>query len=245
MRQLNENEKSIIKTIVQAKNLNEHSAVKLIHDYVNASVISWDDNYQYIEIYDDSSQEDTIGEKFAKLLEIVFLFDYLSHNMYIGIYSRSNTLNAIYSRFKYIFNKESCILEKKTSPGSTDLVNTICHKIDTTLSKKVCEYANSYFFVSESLKELVKNDFKTEEQIRFETQITDNQDKHDNEMRIAKTTLFWTRLAFVLALIPAISSIVCMCSDKEKNILEVKHTKLYNDTIKTTVVSPSLNNSTR
>lgn len=231
--------------IVQAKNRDEHFISKLIIDYVKAIVILLDDNYQYIRIIDDSSQKDTIMEKFDKLLEIIFLLDYLSDNMYIGIYSRSSKQNAIYSRRKYIYDRETGCVEKRTSPLTSVLLPIVRANIGTTLSKKVCEYANSYFFVSESLKELVKNDFKTEEQIRFETQLFDNQAKHDNEMKIANKTLCWTRWAFIVALIPAILSIVGMLSDKDKIILEVTCAELSNDSTKTIVVIPSLNNSNR
>lgn len=256
MRQLNEDEKSIIKTIVQAKKRDEHSLVKLIHDYVDASVISWDDNFQYLEIFDDSSQEDTIMVKFNKLLEIIFLLDYLRDNMYIGIYSRSKLENAIYSHYKYKFDKESSIIEKIILPDSTDLIHPTHVKICTTFSKKVCEYANSYFFVSESLLDLVKHNFLSEEQRRFEKQMKDTQKKYEKTIRIANYTLKWTQVSFGVAFISTMATfIVGIFEPKDMTIRELSNiikkkstheaidTKLTNDTIMAIITTPSLNDS--
>lgn len=258
MRQFNNNEKEIISKIVIAKKLDDQYLPKLIHDYVNASVISWDDKFEYIEIYDVDSNSDMIMNKFSKLLEIVFLLDYLSHNMYIGIYRKSKPEEAIYSRSDFVFDKKNRIVSKKTSPPDTTCLNVDHVELHTTLCKKISEYANSYFHVSENLVELVRNNFIPEEQLRFETQMNDTQVKHSQAMITAKKTLKWTQAAFVIAFLATIFTVTIgvfdLLSPKDMTIRELNKTmidkklpdvisaELTNDTVKVIVINPRSKN---
>lgn len=253
MRVLNDKEKEIVRYLVNAANLRDHAIIKLIDEYVNVCAIVWDSQYKYISIYSRGDLH-TIENSYNELLELIFLLDYLRSNMYISIYSLTGErTNAIYNREKYKFDESEELvteIEESLSDDKTGIIFPSTLKIYTDIGKSISLYAQSAFYVSENLREFVKNDFKTDEQLKFEKQMNDTQAKHKEAMHIANRTLRCTQLAFFVALISTLSTFTIGIFEKkdmtirelnntikEKNIPEVVETKLCNDTIKAIIIS--------
>jgi hypothetical protein len=80
--------------------------------------------------------------------------------------------------------------------------------------------------ITEELRELAKRDFKTIVQLRHETELSKIQgqlDKADTQIEKAKDSLMWTRLAFVVALIPAIIT----CTEQINKWIKPKDTTIF------------------
>lgn len=256
MRTLSENEKKIIQYLVDAKNLRNQTIIELIDRYVNVCVITWDSKYTSIKIYSKEGL-DTIEDRYCDLLDLIFLLDYLRSEKYIDIYTiKKEPINAIYDKSKYRFDTSADPITEiiELNPvGGHSIINPDTFLIYTNLGEVIYEYSQSAFHVRESLKELVRNDFKTEEQIKFEKQLDDSQSKHNEAMITAKNTLFWTQFAFVVAFLSTLFAIIIglvdRCSEKdltirelnktliENKIPDVISTKLSNDTIKAIIVN--------
>lgn len=253
MRTLNDREKDIIRYLVNIENLREYAIVKLIDEYVNVCVIAWDSQYKSISIYSKENRH-AIEDSYNKLLELIFLLDYLRSNMYISIYSLTGErTNAIYDRKKYRFDETKEFVEEISPNDKVDAISPSTLVVNTDIGKIISLYAQSAFYVSGNLREFVRNNFKSDEQLRFEEQMNDTKMKHDQAMNTAKNTLYWTRGAFVVAFISTIVTfIIGTCeslSQKDLTIRELNNTlinkkipdiinaKLTNDTIKALIVS--------
>lgn len=206
MRELNEKEKSIIKKLVEAKGTKESAIIGLIDEYINVYVVRWDDVYSKLEIC--GHKDIDIIDRYNALLELIFLLDYLRSNRYISIYNFSIKIeNSIHHKKYKIVEREdgtiSAIIRKDEGCDTyfTDIKSFIVY---TDLGRKISLYAKSAFFVSENLRDFVKNDFKTQEQLRFEKQ-----------MKTAKDTLCWTQWALFVALLPSFVALIKFIYDME------------------------------
>ena len=80
--------------------------------------------------------------------------------------------------------------------------------------------------ITEELRELANRDFKTIVQKRHEDELSNMQrqlDKADTQIDKAQETLKWTRLAFVVALIPAIIT----CTEQINKWIKPKETTIF------------------
>lgn len=108
-----------------------------------------------------------------------------------------------------------------------------------------------FLYVSPALVELVNDDFKTHDQIRFEKQLKDSQQKHEESMLEAKKQTNYAQWAFYAAmgaLIVSLSStIITQCSNDNELIRnEIRSTKtetpklinqqIKNDTLKVNMI---------
>lgn len=211
MRQLNNNEKAIIKDLVIANGLKESAIIGLIDKLDGILYIRWDDKYTQLEIYTTVDKHQTC---FDSLLELVFLLDYLYDNRYISIYNFSKEFgNCIHHKRYEILDDDGIIRELRnneiveknvggTKYSGDSVLRPNAFIIYTDLGKKLKQYSKGLFFVSESLKELVKKDFQTEEQIRFESQ-----------MKMAEETLKCSRACLKVAFITLVVTILlAQCS---------------------------------
>lgn len=125
--------------------------------------------------------------------------------------------------------------------------------LNTNICKLVESLGNSLVYPMPLLIDYVNNDFKTEEQLSLEKQMKDTQKKHDQTMKTADNTLYWTRLAFVAAFVSTLCVIGFELYDryiekdlsirelnktiKESKIPAVITTKIENDTIKAIIIN--------
>lgn len=91
-----------------------------------------------------------------------------------------------------------------------------------SLQKSFSDILFQAFIVTDDLKELVAKEFKTVSQIRHEAELM----SMEEQLKKAKSTLCWTRWAFVVALIPAVFSIITTISSyKTPNDITIKELK--------------------
>lgn len=171
-------EKSIIRKMSNAKNLDERSALQFFcsDDYI---AIETDDEFSEVKvIFKDEPSIEFQLSVFDRLCEIVFLLNKLESNRLIGFINFSNKenhSNYIYDNSKYERTGDHFYMERMPDAvflkNRTYKVNSIILKKTTfstyfDVGNKIYTYANSSFYVSSELKELVRNNFKTPEQRR-------------------------------------------------------------------------------
>ena len=172
-----EYEKSIIEQMINAKNLD----ARLTSKYFLS------DDYVAIEISDDFSQMHVVFNQkppielqmssFDRICELIFLFNKLESSNLIGFVYHSSEANlerSIYSKEKYTksesygytINMKNVVIDgKEYTPTGVSLSKSF-FVVDADIAQKIYRYANSWFYISSELKELVKNNFKTPEQLR-------------------------------------------------------------------------------
>lgn len=129
---------------------------------------------------------DTINKNEIKkiLVQLSFLFMYLESNYYLLDFKRD---------IKEIVSLNNQSQDKKFSL-----------KTDRSYTNEFFIFIYNCFYellLSETIVDLVNNDFKTVEQRRFDIQLADAREKY-------KTTLYWTRASFIIALIAALAAIL-------------------------------------
>lgn len=145
-----------------------------------------------------------------KIIYILHLIQKLSVNSYIACIdlNEESKENVISSLPDYSISKEI-----QTAKIAFDIYS---------LQKSFSDILFQAIIVTDDLKELVAKEFKTVSQIRHEDELG-SMEKQLNE---AKSTLCWTRWAFVVALIPAVFSIITTISSyktpKDITIRELK-----------------------
>ncbi len=251
MREFTDFEKQIIHKLVSSIEIKELSLIKLIDENTDAIALEWNlDEPNFTIVYHPSNL--TEDELFNQITEIVFLLKNLEDNNFIYIHQNYKFVedNCLYNRVKY--NKERLreYSLKGSIPNSKGCMTTKAYEIKSDFGRYVQRYASSLYYVSNALRELVKNNFKTPEQFRYEVQLK----KANSQIRIA-----WA--AFITSIIAVIASLVLgiiqICSgtkiDKcqfnklnqtieQSNTSEIIKTEITNDTTTTRIViKPKLN----
>jgi cell division protein FtsL len=206
---------------------------KLFDDKVSFKWVPDQWNYR-IEVYSNELGENEI---LPKIKYFYFLYKRLEKINLIDLdSSKSSTIDV---NFK-IFNTH----EFSLTANSEEILYEF-------LSKCGCQP----ILVSNYLIDLVENDFKTPEQIRFEKQLVDANEKHSQVMGEAKKQVKYSRRAFYFSIVAFLASLVFgiiqMCSDttidsdqfnqikqtiKQTTPPDVIKTKITNDTLTTRIV---------
>ncbi|MFG5858025.1 hypothetical protein LDB17_07490 [Dysgonomonas sp. Shenzhen-Wh21] len=163
-------EKQIIRSFVSVTDIKDRALVNYIYDDSEYMAIEWDSNFSQVTIHFKKHKADTI-KSWDSLCEIIFLFKKLEYNNLIGIYNntKGEQDTAIYDRTKYeksesgYYGTIEAELFGKVGRGYN--FGTIA-EFYSDISKDLARYSSSFVYVSQTLKELVKDNFKSKEQKR-------------------------------------------------------------------------------
>lgn len=197
-------EMEMLKIMVQlyeAKNLSVYNWLsKLFDDKISfKGIIDGNLNKCRIEIRHTGFEE---SEILSKINELHFLFVRLEKALLIGV------------------NEFENVNHVEINEGETYTIHSQVYK-EMKMYIFLISYGTHPIQVSNYLIELVKNDFKTLEQIRFEKQLDDANTKHSDAMGKAMTQVKYSRLAFVVSLVTLVISSVLgiwtKCSETKIN----------------------------
>lgn len=197
MNKFSEFEKDIIRKIVATTEFKDAFLATLIDENTNAIALEWNlekPNFKIIvRTLAENSNVDPI-KIFETLKELIILLERLEDDRFIYLFENINMTkdNCLFNRNKYIKVDDSYRINEGTTElngklyQASGLIKTTTVSIPCDFGKYVQHFGNGIFHVSGSLRELVENNFETPEQLRH------------------KTVLFWTRAAFVAALLGSI-----------------------------------------
>lgn len=197
MKEFSEFEKRIIQIFVDLYNKDELSRANVLYKLYGEDVFFIDRVDDFFPLkYKKTSDLKTI---LNELVSIKFLYDYLLREGYITESSTSelsvSTTNFIKNITFDKYNKYGPIF-----PDSISWVNV------SNQSNKI--------WLSQVLIDLVNNNFKTQEQIRFEKQLSDAETKHNEAMDKAQTQIYQnrsnTKVAFFAAIVSFIGLLVAL-----------------------------------
>lgn len=158
-------EKKIIKQLAGASNPEDFALIRYIDENMEIRALEWDYEYKTLILILDDIKEGF--SKFNQLCEILFLLKYLEDNRFINLYGFNTNLDCkVYNRRKYKYMEGNYYLQRENGTVAGFLDSKFISYSD--LGKLLERYSYSLFYVSEALRALVQNDFKTEEQIQFE-----------------------------------------------------------------------------
>lgn len=151
--------------------------------------IEWDSDFSQITIHFKRKEANTI-KTWDFLCEIIFLFKKLECDNLIGIYNNTKVgkETAIYDRTKYeksdsgYYGTIEAELLGKVARGYN--WGTIA-EFYSDISKDLARYSNSSVYVSQTLKDLVKDNFESAEQKRHEESMAKEQKRHKYTMILA------------------------------------------------------------
>lgn len=163
-------EKKIITHIASVKNVEDTSFAALISENIKAVAIEWNNEEPFFRICYLEKSNIRPEEYVDKLYEIIFLLKYLEDNRYIYIHRNKNLIedNSLYNHNDYVRRGEMNYWIKKEDREEYKHIKT--YEIRTNFGETISYYANSLFYPSNALKELIKNKFKTLERVKFEKQ---------------------------------------------------------------------------
>lgn len=226
--------------------------------------------------FPDDRLEYSQGEK--SILDIMHIISYLENQELILIeHFTKEELKVKGDRIR-IFDKDKYIYNEKTGEEDDDTLEGSCaasksgkYSHPTTINNQPAEdfyfesklksgvyifnflkkHSGCFLYVSPALVELVDNNFKTHDQIRFEGQMDDATKKHEEAMSKAKTQIRFSQGAFYVALlaflVSLVSAIITQCSNDNKLIRdEIRSVKtgapklmnqqIKNDTLKVNMI---------
>jgi len=227
MRDFSDFEKDILSKMVALQNEGKLCRYNLFCKISNDLEVQEIDRSD-IQIVSDSINENEIRKI---LIQLSFLFIYLENNYYLIDFKRD------------LDNK----IELKKEPSKKYMLKT-----DRTYQKEYFIYRFNCFYelsLSETIVDLVNNNFKTVEQRRFEKQLSDSNRKFkiqlaDNNKKY-KRTICWTRASFLVALIAVIVSLIipfCVSTKIDESQIDEIKFELRDSKIKSAV--PIQNNDT-
>lgn len=256
MREFTDFEKQIIKKIVVAEDLKDSCLAKLIDENTDAIAFEWDiDKPSFYIIYRPTNLSDE--DLFNQIQEIIFLLKSLEESNLIYLHQNedSNEDNCLYDRARYKRENPREYSVIVNIPNTKGFILTNIFEVKTDFGKYVQRYTVAFFYASNALRTLVKNGYKTQEQLRFEEQLKDANKKHKEVMGEAQNQVKYSRRAFygsISALVLSfVFGIIQMCDTTEidknqinqiqqaieqKTIPKVIKTEITNDTLTTRVV---------
>lgn len=167
-----ENEKRIIKQMINAKTLDERNTKKYFYsdDYIAIEISEYFSDMKIV-----FSKETTIEVQtscFDRVCELVFLFIKLeSLNLIAFVYhlDKSNSGRFIYNKEKHVYDK---MLGYGEIMDNSDLGFSLSNNFfiaNVEIAQKIYKFANSSFYISNELREIVKCNFTSFEQKRHKT----------------------------------------------------------------------------
>lgn len=251
-----EKQKRLLSRIVEDydnhEKLGDKFILRMILDITDNAALEWDVNNSTLILYNNDPN------KALDFIGCIGLIDYLLKENLVYIHSQEDTTphklvlannaipkgkahelsRGISEETDYFYMKEEC---EYPATNRIELKTDICRKVES--------FSNSLVYPMPYLVDYVKKDYKTEEQLMFEEQMTDAQVKHSQAMKIAKRTLHITQFAFLAALIPVVfemydrrygNDLTVKELSKtlmENNVPDVINAKLSNDTIKAIIIN--------
>lgn len=261
-----EKQKELLRKIVEDYDdygkIGDKYILRMVLDVTNNAALEWDLDDSVTALYNDNPN------KMLDFIGCIGLIDYLLKNNLIYIHSSRRNLSAN----KHVVATNAATIEQviefigvenakpfgdsKYFYKNTDGIFAVLTNksvLRTDLCKKVDFLGDSLVYPMPYLVEYVRKGFKTEEQLRFEEQMKDTQDKHTMSVKTAVKTLHWTQGAFGVALLSTLIAIIISVYDlfsqkdlsirdlnntiKEQKPPEVINARLTDDTIKTFVVN--------
>lgn len=249
MREFNSFERALIIDLINTK-VSQRLIRSFIVKNMSAIGVYFSQSPKQIKVSVKGRPLELQQEDFDNFLDIIFTIKYLEKNNYLAIYTEN--LNDIarledLSNFKIIIYNQ----EKYTNIGGVffmdrERVPTIDWIVTATIVDEVERYLNSYFHVSQELRDLVKNDFKTSEQMRFETEIREmNKQLVAANLQVdrARTTLNVSYLALIVSLILGFLTIydrLCPNDISRREIKAVIEQKVIPSQIDVNVINDTL-----
>nr|WP_288210518.1 hypothetical protein [uncultured Dysgonomonas sp.] len=211
-------EKQIIRRLVAVTDIEDRFIVKYIYDDSEYIAIEWDENFTEVTIYFKKQKADTI-KTWDALCEVIFLFRKLEYENLVGIYtnSKDNTTRAIFDRSKYEKSEtgEYCSIVDHLGKNARGYFMGTKATFYADLGKDLNKYSDSFIYVSQTLKDLVEDNFESKEQIRHEKAMDEEKKKH-------LQTMFWTKVAIGISVIIGVGSfgfsIIGTCTSTSKEI---------------------------
>lgn len=190
MRELNDFEKQILTRMANNKSEQDLFLASLLFEFCDSYCIGWDKEFSKLRVaFSPNNSWMTVR---SKILDFIVLVQYLEKNNYIGLFSSNFTNDCLlYDKSKYkvigdfpnisifrigeqakikfksdhiSFNQENALFNVKTHvPGKMVEENI-------KLGKILLQLINSTYHPTQTLKEFVKNGFKTKDDIRFKRQ---------------------------------------------------------------------------
>lgn len=202
MRNLNSFEKKVLTAMVNVDKIEQKYLIDIIDKFTKAYYISWTSDYHKLIVICDSKYNVSLIND--EVCDIITLINYLRDNSYISVFETDLSVNrAIYNMKKYIFDNGSIWLKCK---GETKgYINQRTDKIKTGLGRDIELYANSTFHVTQALRDYVNNDFKDDEQIRFE-----------KTMRTTKISIRIALFTTIISIVIGLCSIYLQVSSKSE-----------------------------
>lgn len=178
-------EKQIIRRLVAVTEIEDRFIVKYIYDNSEYIAIEWDENFTEVTIYFKKQKADTI-KTWDALCEVIFLFRKLEYENLVGIYtnSKDNTTRAIFDRSKYEKSEtgEYCSILDNLGKNARGYFMGTKATFYADLGKDLNKYSDSFIYVSQTLKDLVKDNFKSAEQKRHKESMAKEQKRHKYTM---------------------------------------------------------------
>lgn len=167
MRKFSPIEQEVIKYIVSQGKMEEMCFSTLFIELMPTIALeSTEDGLRIYYKKSDGKTEDIVNLYWKRLLDILFLIKYLDDNTLIGVYHLKDREGKILHSDKY--EKEGNNFYTTREDGAVGVVIPNFTDYYTDCGELLFYYINSCFHASETLRELVRNDFKDEDTIRFE-----------------------------------------------------------------------------
>lgn len=254
MGKFTDKEKNIIREIVAADKFTDTLLAKLIDEYTSAIAIEWDNDYSKfrfifhsLAVLDEAERIKKSDEHFKEIEELIILLRYLEDEKLIYLFENKDAIkdNCLYNLKKYIkkddgtyCNDEGKIIINESIYQADGYFYQDITEMPYNVGKYVHHFAKSIFGISYTLRELVENDFESQEQLR-----------HNKMLILTRIALF---VALFGSIITATEAIIRWNTPKDNSVqnelLEIKQTinqktlpeviktKITNDTLTTKVV---------
>lgn len=197
MRSFSTFEKEILRYLATT---DEFVTMQLIYKFCGATIIEWNEKHTEIRLYGNEGEERATRQN---LFDVIALLSYLEKEGIIFVSS------APLNKDRLIYNRKTLNLQKrddgyydvwtklgaiKEQPNISAYLDNAILKERSGLGETLDYYANSTYHVTETLRDFVRKDFKTEEQVRFRKSYIQN----------------W--IAIGIAFFVGISSIIISCT---------------------------------
>lgn len=209
MREFSDFERKIIRKIVdKAKDydIQQLEICKVIREITHVEVIEWED--EKIRIYYKKQNQPNHQKLFFEFYRTVLLLRDLEEAKIIYTTKPSVEIQDRAWFNREIYNKqdeESDLKKYKDKNGNYMSIFTDFHLSDLPA---FLDYFNQKIIIpSLILEELIKNDFKTQEQIRFEQELKDTQERFKKELCLTRKTVWISIIALILSVGASIFSI--------------------------------------
>lgn len=181
MREFSDYEKTVIKKIILTDLLKSNVLYIISNIVLFDRGIEINQNQKEISLWFFKKDKSALSEFF----EIIVLFSYLEKNDLIFIHSNYNSPN----QGNFVSNNLTQeILFTKTQ-------ELVSQRIPTNIYQNVIRFNESYLIVGTELKKLVKNDFKTSEQINHEIELAESK----KQTKISQYSFFIAFVALIFS----------------------------------------------